>query len=106
MNKTLPSRDEIPAQDTWDLTSIYPGDAAWETAFASVASLLAELETYQGRLGQDAATLYTAFALQESISGLVARLAVYALLHQDEDTTNATYQALADRAEQLWTRAD
>ena len=105
MNKTLPSRAEIPAEYTWDLTSIYTDDAAWEIAFAAVPALLAELATYQGRLGQDATTLLAALRLRDTIGNQVYQLAVYASLHQDEDTTNATYQALDDRADQLWTRA-
>src|SRR5262249_48731080 len=105
MNKTLPTRAEIPAQHTWDLTTIYPDDAAWEADFASVGPLLAEQETYHGRLGESAATLLAAMTLDDNIGRNVHRLAVYALLRRDEDTTNPTYQALADRAEQIWTRS-
>ncbi len=105
MNTALPSRAEIPVEHTWDLTTIYPTDAAWEADFAAVAPQLAALEAYQGRLGASPATLLAAMQLSDAIDRQVSRLAVYALLHRDEDSTNPTYQALADRAEQLATRA-
>src|SRR5262249_49187028 len=105
MQKTLPHRSEVPAQYTWDLTPLYTDNAAWEADFAAIPALLDEFQTYQGRLGESSATLLAALTLSETISLRVERLAIYAFLHRDEDTTDATYQALGDRAQQLATRA-
>src|SRR5947209_3863443 len=104
MPKTLPARSEIPVEHTWDLETIYPSNDAWEKDFASVPPLLDELEGYQGKLS-DAQTLLQVMKLEDKIGLIMSRMAVYAFLRRDEDTTNATYQALADRAQVLGTRA-
>jgi oligoendopeptidase F len=104
MVKTLPTRAEIPTQYTWDLTPVYDTDEAWEHEYATVPPMLEELVAYRDRLGADAHTLLEALTLRETISQRVTRLVVYAFLRRDEDTTNATYQAQADRAQNLGTR--
>ncbi|MDQ2808642.1 MAG: oligoendopeptidase F [Chloroflexota bacterium] len=104
MTATLPTRSEIPAELTWDLTPVYADNSRWEADFAAIEPLLDELGGYQGRLGADAATLLAATRLQDRIHQQVYQLAVYAMLKRDEDTTDATYQALADRAQQLMAR--
>ena len=106
MAKTLPSRAEIPVQFTWDLAPMYATDDVWESDFASVPPMLEELVQYRGRLGTDAPTLLGAMTLNDALGQRVERIVVYALLRRDEDTTNATYQALGDRAEQLAVRAE
>jgi oligoendopeptidase F len=105
MTKTLPARSEIPIEHTWDLESVYPDDQAWEADYASISPMLEELETFSSRVGSNARTLLEAMKLQDDIGRKLGRIAVYAFLRRDEDTTNATYQALADRAEQLSVRA-
>lgn len=104
MTKTLPSRSEIPAEYTWDLNTVYADDQKWEEDYTSIPPMLDELTTYEGKLS-DAATVLQVLTLQNKISRRLGNLAVYAFLRRDEDTTNATYQALADRAQQLGTRA-
>jgi len=105
MGKSLPTRSELPVEYTWDLTSVYPDNNAWEADFASLPPMLDKIESYQGRLGSDAKTLLEAMALQDEIGQKLGKLAVYAFLRRDEDTTEATYQALSDRAQVLGTRA-
>src|SRR5688500_10376786 len=105
MNKTLPARSEISAEHLWELETVYPEDQAWEADYASLPAMLEELETFAGRLGSNAKTLLEAMSLQDRIGRKLGKIAVYAFLRRDEDTTNATYQALADRAEQLSVRA-
>ncbi|MFL5733555.1 MAG: oligoendopeptidase F [Chloroflexia bacterium] len=104
-NKTVQSRAEVPVQYTWDMRAIYPSDAEWEADFVAVPPMLDELEKYQGRLAADAPTLLAAMNLSNEIRRKLSKLAVYAFLRRDEDTTHATYQALADRAQQLGVRA-
>ena len=33
----LPKRDEVPVEKTWDLTTIFPSDEAWEAAYNEAA---------------------------------------------------------------------
>ena len=35
-NKRIPKRDEIPVEDTWDLSDLYVSDEAWEEDLATL----------------------------------------------------------------------
>ncbi len=96
-------RAEIADRYRWDLSPIYPDDAAWEATLASIDPLLADLGSYAGRLGSGAQALFDALALHEKVSRLSERLWQYAARHRDEDMTSARAQALFDRALQLGT---
>jgi oligoendopeptidase F len=94
----IPTRDQIATEDTWDLTTIYPDDAAWETEYASIAPGLEAAVAYRGRLGES--PVVTREAL-DAIFGLelkITRLAVYASLRRDEDTTKTESNARYERA--------
>lgn len=38
----LPLREEVPENLTWDLTTIYPNDEAWEQAFTDLQKITEE----------------------------------------------------------------
>ncbi|MFI5272974.1 MAG: oligoendopeptidase F [Ktedonobacterales bacterium] len=99
--QTLPTRSEIPAEFTWNLTSIFPSDDAWETDFTRVQALLPRIEAFRGRLGESGAVMLDAFRVRDSAYELWGRLFVYANMRMHEDSGNSTYQALADRATTL-----
>src|SRR5215813_11569974 len=101
MTTTLPKRSEVQIEYTWDLSTIYPSDEAWEQDFKRVAAALPALSTFQGRLEESAQTLLEALNLHDSTSEILGRLFVYANLRLHQDTTNTTYQALADRVTTL-----
>jgi oligoendopeptidase F len=99
--KTLPKRSEIPQEYTWNLESIYPANAKWEEDFARVTGLLPEIRSYQGRLGESGAVFFEALQRRDAAYEVWGRLFVYANMRMHEDSTNSTYQALADRATML-----
>jgi oligoendopeptidase F len=99
--KTLPKRSEIPQEYTWNLASIYPTDAQWEEDFARVVALLPDIRSFEGRLGVSGAVLLQALQARDSAYEIWGRLFVYANMRMHEDSTNSTYQALADRAATL-----
>ncbi len=96
------SRDDIPEEYKWDLTAIYPDDAAWEVDFAKVPRLLKALVAYEGKLSNSGADLAGALVAHEQISRLVDKLWQYTARHRDEDMSNNHYQALFDRASSLY----
>jgi oligoendopeptidase F len=101
MATALPKRSEVQIEYTWDLGTIYPSDGAWEQDFSRVSTELPDLAQYQGRLGESAQTFLDAMTARDSASEILGRLFVYANLRLHEDTTNTTYQALADRVTTL-----
>ena len=56
--KSIPQRDTIPQEYTWNTADLYPTDEAWKEEFQTLKSLTQKLEGYAGRLGESAQTLY------------------------------------------------
>ena len=102
---TLKNRADIPTEYTWNLASIFPDDADWEREFQQVSNRLPELEALVGTLARSGQALFTVLQTRDELFQEVERLYVYASMRKDEDTTNSTYQAMTDRAMQLYVRA-
>ena len=92
-----------PAGAVWDLTDLYPNDAAWEAERAAVAARLPEVAAFKGRLGEGAGTLRQVLQLQSDLGLKVARLYTYAGLKADEDLRNAPNQERRQKANDLYT---
>jgi oligoendopeptidase F len=103
--KSLPLRSEIPVEETWRLEDIFPTDEAWEQEFQEVKKMIPKLAEYQGRLGESADVLYEALQYQDEVSMRLGKLYTYAHMRYDQDTTNAFYQGLNDRATSLYSEA-
>jgi len=95
--------DTAAAAAAWDLTDLYPNDAAWEAERAAVAARLPEIAAFKGKLGQGAATLRQVLQLQSDLGLKLARLYVYAGLKGDEDLRNAPNQERRQKANDLAT---
>ncbi|SER95066.1 oligoendopeptidase F [Salipaludibacillus aurantiacus] len=102
--KTLPKREEIPVEKTWDLEDIYENNNEWEKEFQEVKEMLPELKNFQGTLGESGAQLFKALHYQDEVSKKLGKLYTYAHMRYDQDTTNSFYQGLNDRASQLLTQ--
>lgn len=98
-------RKDIPEQDKWDLTKIYPSDTAWEEDIKAVDALIPQYEKYQGCLCESGATLYEFLELDEKVSRKLDTLYVYAKMKQDEDNRQNRYQAMADKAMMVTVKA-
>jgi oligoendopeptidase F len=101
--KTLPKREEIPVEETWNLEDIFSTDQEWEEEFKAVKELVPQILEYQGKLSQSAETLFQALQLQDQITLRLGKLYTYAHMRYDQDTTNSFYQGLNDRAANLAT---
>lgn len=102
--QALKKRDEIPVEFTWNLESIFPTNDDWEHDFQALQQRLPELEALAGTLAQSGQALLTVLRKRDELSQELERLYVYASMRKDEDTTNSTYQGMADRAVQLYVR--
>jgi len=100
----LKKRDEIPVEFTWNLESIFSTNEEWERDFQTLQQRLPELEAVAGTLSHSGQALLTVLQKRDELSKELERLYVYASMRKDEDTTNSTYQGMADRAVQLYVR--
>ncbi|MEL7267538.1 MAG: M3 family metallopeptidase, partial [Planctomycetota bacterium] len=93
----LPSRDDVDIADTWDLSSLFDNDDAWEQALQQYREQTEGYAAFQGRLGEGAETIAEMLRFDEQMDRLGERLGVYAFLKTTEDQSNADYQGLKSR---------
>ena len=98
---SVPARDDIDEEYKWALESLYADDEAWEAAYDEAEALIEDLEAYEGRCTDDAATLLATLETYEQLMRNVSNVASYARMRRDEDTTDDTYQALTARSQSL-----
>src|SRR5713101_4501362 len=98
----MKKRSDIPVEYTWNLESIFSANEDWERDFQALQRRLPELEALKGKLAQSGQALLTVLQKRDELYKELERLYVYASLRRDEDTTNSTYQGMADRAMQLY----
>jgi oligoendopeptidase F len=103
--KRIPDRSAIPVADTWDLSSLYPHDDAWETAFRKYESRIRGYERFRGQLGNGASVLADCLKFDLDLDRLADRLGNYAHLKTAEDQANSTYQRMLGRFQHAATRA-
>ena len=100
--QALKNRTDIPREFTWNLQTIFASNEDWERTFKFLQQRLPELESLQGTLAQSGEALLTVLQKRDEIYKQLEHLYVYASMRRDEDTTNSTYQGMADRAMQLY----
>jgi oligoendopeptidase F len=92
------TRQEIPVDETWDLSPIYPSDEAWEADLPRAREQIAAMARHRGQLGASAAALRDALDAAMALSQLSERIVVYAMLRRDEDQTDPAATARYERA--------
>ena len=103
--KRLPPRSKVKVEDTWDLSSLYPSDAAWEKDFKKWTAEIAGYEKFRGKLAESAQSLADCLAFDLKFDRLGDRLGTYSSLKTTEDQTNSDYQALLGRLHSVAARA-
>ncbi len=103
--KKLPTRAQVKAADTWDLNSLFPSDAAWETAFATWEKQISGYDEFRGKLADDAQTLARLLEFDIEFERAGERLGTYAFLKTAEDTANSDYQRMIGRYRNVASRA-
>lgn len=96
-SETIRARDQIPQEDTWALEDLYPSDESWEQALSDLTARQAEAAAFAGKLGESGETLCAFLHLVEDVDGQSELLANYAMRKADQDTRNATYQAMVGK---------
>ncbi|WP_373765723.1 oligoendopeptidase F [Jeotgalibaca porci] len=96
--KELPKRHEVAEEMTWDLTSIFENDQAFEAALSEVSALAKEVKALQGTVGESSDALLKAIETSLKANQKVERVYVYSHLKNDQDTADNTYQTLHARS--------
>ena len=104
MPQTVPLRQDIPREHTWNVESIFPTDAAWEDELRALGEQLPTLARFRGHLADSATTLADWFALAEQIETRLGKVVLYASMKHTVDTADQSAVALNDRARGLAAR--
>lgn len=86
----------------WDLTELYPNDAAWDAARVKALADAKALAQWKGRLGESADVLAQALSAQSDVGRTVSRIYTYISLKADEDVRVAANQERRAQATDLW----
>jgi oligoendopeptidase F len=87
----------------WDLSELFPNDAAWTAERQRIQAEIARLPQLRGTLGRDSAALRTALqAISDTVRKTV-RLYIYASLKADEDLRVAPNQERKQQAQDVFT---
>ena len=92
--KQIPIRENIPTEDKWALEDLYPGDADWNRELETLSQDKAYLTSFAGKLGSSAQMLYQYLDASEKLNVKADRLGNYCMRKADEDTRDATAQAM------------
>ncbi|HVC99496.1 MAG TPA: oligoendopeptidase F [Pirellulales bacterium] len=103
--KSLPRRNQVKIADTWDLSSLFESDDAWETAFGEWERQMGGYAKYKGKLGESAAGLADCLKFDGDFDRAGERLGTYAFLKTAEDTANSPYQRMLGRHRNASSRA-
>jgi len=98
---SIPTRDEIPAGDRWDLSKLYSTDEAWESDLTYLSTQEEKILSFQDRLHESADTLAEYLDLSVEVGKLEERLGYYAMLRKSEDAGDSTNQARFGRFMQV-----
>src|SRR5699024_4079468 len=73
-------RSEVPTEQTWDLTDLFPSHEEWEKELQAIQEDVHEVTQYKGKLGLDADTLLPCLTALDEFQKRVLRVATYANL--------------------------
>lgn len=75
---SLPPRNEVPLEQTWDLDSIFPTPKDWEAACRQLTAMLPTLTAYQGHLGESPQKLVEFIQVYQEAGTVIGKINVYA----------------------------
>ena len=101
MAKELRNRKDIPDKYKWNMQDMFATDELWEEEAKQLLEMAKDLEKYQGRLGESAATLLEFFKKSDELKYHEERVIVYANQKYHEDTAVSKYQGYAAKADSI-----
>ncbi len=78
-------RSEVPAEQTWDLTDLFPTTEDWEKELNSIQTDVAEVTQYKGQLGSSATALLNCLHTAERFEKRIIRVPTYASLQTNSN---------------------
>ncbi|MDR1212413.1 MAG: oligoendopeptidase F [Spirochaetaceae bacterium] len=93
----IPRRSEVRSEDTWDLSKLFAGDAAWDRGLAGYEKAGEKIAAFKGSLGRSAECLAAYLDFASGLGQLEERLGCYAELRQTEDEGEGAARSMTGR---------
>ncbi len=91
------TRQEVPTEETWNVTDLFPTEAAWENALSALLTNVEEIVQCKGTLHTSAETLLQAVQAFEQFQTDIIKVGTYATLQISTDGTNPEHQSKVAR---------
>src|SRR5699024_9701181 len=88
-------RSEVPVEETWDLTDLFPTTEAWEKALQEVQEDADALLSYKDTLTESAANMAACLTDYENVQLKMIRVSTYASLSMSGDGSDPVNQSNA-----------
>lgn len=98
-------RQDVPQDDQWDLTRLYPSAQDWEKDFEILKSWIGRISQYKGTLGKGRAEFKAALDFSTEWDRLSEKLGDYAHLKNAEDVADSASNDRMGRFMSLQTQA-
>ena len=100
MSDVLKRRD-IAEKYKWNLNHIFPSEQSWVATIEKIENQIDQLISLKGTLGTSASTLVKFLELKTETGLLFEKVAVYARMHEDENTKDSKRQAMVQKLSPL-----
>ncbi|SFL56866.1 oligopeptidase F. Metallo peptidase. MEROPS family M03B [Gracilibacillus orientalis] len=85
-------RSEVPVEQTWNLTDLFPSDEAWEKELKAVQDDVSQVTQYKGTLVSNATILLQGLTAFENYRKRLIQVGTYAHLRASADGSDPTNQ--------------
>ncbi len=92
MERKIRLRNEVPADDTWDLTSLYKNAEEWEKDIIRITEMSKDFEQYKGKLINSPEQMLSALKEYSILQEVSEKAGSYAFLLTATDAANSEYQ--------------
>ena len=99
---TVPTRDQVPVEATWNHESVFPSFAAWRDEYQATAAALSEIAPFQGTLSQSPERLAAWLETHATVFRRVYTLYMYPVMWQACDGNNEDIKGMVGQAQGLY----
>ena len=86
------TRAEVPEEQTWDLTDLFPSQQDWENELSSVQVDIKNITLYKGKLASNAVTLLKALQTIDAFEKRLIKIGTYVSLKLNADGSDPNNQ--------------
>lgn len=98
---SIPKRNEVPIEQTWDLTRIFKNDEEWQRSFDQVQTKISQLANLKANFTSSAKNLYEGLTEIFATSRQLEKVYVYATMSSDVDSSNTHYLGYVAKVQSL-----